>query len=172
MNDKQLKAELARLRAENDRLHDENEALRDANVIVSAMESMRVAASIVFREFQRSIYEGEHDSLDTPMDPHEASDALLMPCIVLRLSLAGLDGEEWSASVECADDIDPEVADNAELVLGMPSATPIAALAALRDALEEEPGEDGVRVTAAMRADLDAYERARTPAPPSGEKPN
>ena len=165
MNEKQLRAENARLRAENKRL-------REANAIVGAMESMRASASIVFREFQRSIYEGEHDSLDAPMDPHEASDALLMPCIVLRLNLAALDGEEWSASIECADDMDPEVADNAELVLGMPSATPLDALAGLREALEEEPGDDGVRVTAAMRADLDAYDRARTPVPPSGDKPN
>ena len=172
MNDKQLKAENARLRAENKRLRDANAELHAADAVVRAMDSLRSLATRAYRRFDHDAF-GSDIPEDADPSPDDEGDATLSPSIVLRLNLAGDPGETWSAQVECFDVTEFDGVHPIELALGLAASNPIVALDALRDALEEEPGEDGVRVVPRMRELLDAYDAETAPLViQSGEKPN
>ncbi len=173
MNEKQLRAENARLRAENKRLRDANATLREAGGIAGAMESLRPLATRAYRALRRDVGDGAPLPDDAPLEKHYDGGAIQLPSIILRLELCGDRSWEWSAQVLCEDMFDDEDAHTLELSLGESASDPIGALENLRDALEEEPGEDGVRVTAAMRATLDVIDRGNEgSSAPSGEKPN
>ena len=53
-----------------------------------------------------------------------------------------------------------EPTDFTDIAFGNPSSNPIEALASLRDALMQEPDEDGVRMTVEARAITDVYEES------------
>lgn len=178
MNDKQLKAELARLRAENARLRKENAALTQANAVSRLMEELAPLATRAYRQFERDNYEGGQLPDDAAIDNEDEGDCSAMPGIVLRRNLAGIEGGTYSAQFGCFE-FDPEndytPTEYIELALGTPSANPVAALESLREALEQEPDEEGVRLTPDMRDAMAAFDLAHgivAEGTPSGEKPN
>ncbi len=172
MNDKQLKARIRELNRENAKLREENAALTQANAVVRATESLRSLATRAYRRFDHDAF-GSDIPEDADPSHDDEGDVTLAPSIVLRLNLAGDPGETWSAQVECFDVTEFDGVHPIVLALGLASSNPIVALDALRDALEEEPGEDGVRVVPRMRELLDAYDAETAPLViPSGEKPN
>jgi hypothetical protein len=154
VNDKQLKRKIAELNRDVDRLRAENIAMREANGIVAAMRDLAPLASRAFRTFERATYSGDLLPDDAPIDRDDESDAAPLPSIVLRLNVAGYEGFEFSAQFSVFE-IDPETGEPTDLTdvaFGNPSKNPIEALASLRDALMEEPDEEGVRMTVEARA--------------------
>lgn len=169
-------AELNRVTRERDALLAEVASLRGGGNVVAAMLELVPLATRAYRAFERWTYDGGHLPDDAAIDANDPSDADAMPSVSLTYNIAGVDGAQFQARVDCIV-IDPggeEDDDHTVIAFGNPSASPAEAFATLRDALGEEPDEDGVRVTAEARAYFagrDAAEAVRA-TPTSNERPN
>ena len=175
--------ELHRVTRERDALRVEAESLRGGRNVAAEVAALIPLASRAFRVFYAGCDGAQYDPeppkpADAPIDVGDPRDDDAMPSILLAYNMAAMPGTEWLARVEFYQfdpDVDEEEA--AELTLiafGDPSASPSEALATLRLALEQEPGEDGMRVTPEAGEYFAgcAQEESIVNATPSNQRPN